>query len=70
MLSAKAATVGADYRINLIEKIGLEKVEYLENNNDLDLNKNDIEYLKRIKRIFNKRARSYEKRINKLLCDS
>lgn len=61
--SAKAATVDANYRINLIEKIGIAKVEYLENNNDIDLKKGDIEYLKRIKRIFNKRARILEKRI-------
>lgn len=60
--SAKAATVDANYRINLIEKIGIAKVEYLENNNDIDLKKGDVEYLKRIKRIFNKRARFYEKR--------
>ena len=61
--SAKAATVDANYRMNLIEKIGIAKVEYLENNNDIDLKKGDIEYLKRIKRIFNKRARILEKRI-------
>lgn len=60
--SAKAATVDANYRINLIEKIGIAKVEYLENNNDIDLKKGDIEYLKRIKRIFNKRANRYKKR--------
>lgn len=60
--SAKAATVDANYRINLIEKISIEKVEYLENNNELDLKKGDIEYLKRIKRIFNKKARFYERR--------
>ena len=61
--SAKAATVDANYRINLIEKIGIDKVERLENNNDVDLKKGDVEYLKRVKRIFNKRARFYEKRI-------
>lgn len=61
--SHKAATVGAMYRITLIEKIGLVKVEWLENNNELDIRKKDIEYLKRIKRIFNKRARFYQKRI-------
>lgn len=60
--SAKAATVDANYRVNLIEKIGIEKVEFLENSNELDFKKGDIEYLKRIKRIFNKRARFYEKR--------
>lgn len=61
--SAKAATVDANYRINLIEKIGVDKVELLENNNDIDLKKGDIEYLKRIKRIFNKRALRLQKRI-------
>lgn len=60
--SAKAATVDANYRINLIEKIGIDKVEWLENNNELDLKKGDIEYLKRVKRIFTKRARYYSKR--------
>jgi len=60
--SHKAATVDANYRINLIQKIGIKKVEWLENNNELDLVKGDIEYLKRIKRIFNKRARFYAKR--------
>ncbi len=61
--SAKAATVGATYRVNLIKKIGLEKVEWLENNNDIDLRKKDIEYLKRIKRVFSKKARIQLKRI-------
>ena len=60
--SSKAATVDKNYRINLIKKIGLAKVEYLKNNNDIDRKKNDVEYLNRIKRIFNKRARFYEKR--------
>jgi hypothetical protein len=61
--SSKAATVDAQYRISLIEKIGVDKVEFLENNNDLDLKKNDIEYLKRIKAIFSKRARILERRL-------
>ena len=60
--SAKAATVGAKYRINLIKKIGLPKVKSLENNNELDLNKGDIEYLKRVKKIFNKKFNLYKKR--------
>lgn len=59
--SAKAATVDANYRTNLIEKIGIEKVEFLENNNELDLKKGDIEYLKRIKTIFNKKYNLYKK---------
>lgn len=63
--SHKAATVDANYRVNLIKKIGLEKVEWLENNNDLDTRKKDIEYLNRIKRIFNKKYRLYLKRFRK-----
>lgn len=49
-----------DYRINLIQKIGIEMVEKLESNNEP--RKFTIDYLKRIKQIFNKRARWYEKR--------
>ncbi len=60
--SAKAATVGTQYRINLIEKIGAHKVKWLDNNNDLDCNKGNIDYLKRIKKIFNKKARVLKKR--------
>ena len=52
-----------EYRINLIKKIGLERVEVLENDNST--RKFDIDYLKRIKKIFNKRARWYERRVNK-----
>jgi hypothetical protein len=61
--SAKAATVDENYRMNLIKKIGINKVEFLENNNELDLKKGDIEYLKRVKKIFSKRANFYSKRI-------
>lgn len=60
--SHKAATVDAGYRVNLVKKIGLEKVEWLENNNELDISKGDVEYLKRVKKIFSKRARYYAKR--------
>lgn len=49
-----------DYRINLIDKIGLELVEALEQDNQP--RKFTIDYLKRVKRIFNKRARFYAKR--------
>lgn len=63
--SHKAATVDENYRINLIDKIGLEKVNWLENNNDLDTQKKDIEYLNRIKRIFNKKYRLYLKQFRK-----
>lgn len=48
-----------EYRINLIKKIGLERVERLENDNEP--RKFTIEYLKRLKKIFNKRARHLEK---------
>lgn len=60
--SHKAATVDQQYRENLIRKIGIEKVEWLESNNELDSRKKDIEYLKRIKRIFAKKARLYERK--------
>lgn len=63
--SHKAATVEQNYKINLIAKIGIEKVEWLENNNELDLHRNDIEYFKRVKKIFAKKARIY-KRIREL----
>lgn len=52
-----------EYRINLINRIGLENVERLENNNEP--RKFSIEYLKRVKKIFNKRARFYERRIER-----
>ncbi|GKV75544.1 hypothetical protein PEC106568_07180 [Pectobacterium carotovorum subsp. carotovorum] len=47
------------YRVNLIEKIGLHRVERLEHDNTP--RKFDIEYLKRVKAIFTRRARHYEK---------
>jgi len=49
-----------DYRINLIDKIGIENVNKLETNNTP--RKFSIEYLQRAKSIFNRRARWYEKR--------
>lgn len=52
-----------DYRLNLIEKIGLDKVEGLENDNTS--RKFTIEYLRRIKKIFNKKARLMQKRIDR-----
>jgi len=48
-----------EYRIRLIERIGLERVERLEADNEP--RKFDIEYLKRVKSIFTRRARHYEK---------
>ncbi|MEN4830033.1 recombination protein NinG [Pantoea vagans] len=47
------------YRINLIEKFGLHRVERIEYDNTV--RKFDIEYLKRVKAIFTRRARHYEK---------
>jgi len=43
----------AEYRINLIEKIGLEKVEWLEAHTQTK--KFDVEYLKRLIKILNKK---------------
>lgn len=50
-----------DFKKGLIERIGIEKVEALENNNKII--KFDIEYLKRVKLIFTKKAKKLEKRI-------
>ena len=47
-----------DFRIELIRRIGLDRVERLENDNTP--RRFDIEYLKRVKKIFNKRARLYK----------
>lgn len=47
------------YRLNLIEKIGLQRVERIEHDNTV--RKFSIEYLKRVKAIFTRRARHYEK---------
>lgn len=48
-----------EYRINLAKKIGEHRVRQLENNNREA--RYTIEYAKRIKRIFSKRARLYKK---------
>jgi len=61
--SAKAATVDAQYEVNLIAKIGQEKVDWLKNNNDI--RKFDADYYRRIKRIFNKKYRVQVKRNEK-----
>lgn len=47
------------YRLNLIDKIGLQRVERIEHDNTV--RKFSIEYLKRVKAIFTRRARHYEK---------
>lgn len=49
-----------EYRIRLIERIGLERVERLESDNDP--RRFDIPYLQRIKSIFARKARTLEKR--------
>lgn len=49
-----------EYRKGLIARIGLERVEALENNNDIRTF--EIYYLKRLKKLMNKRARYYRKR--------
>lgn len=49
-----------EFRIRLIERIGLERVERLESDNEP--RRFDIPYLQRIKSIFTRRARQLEKR--------
>jgi hypothetical protein len=53
----------AGYRPRLIEKIGLDRVEWLEAQNQVV--KRPIEYLQRFKRVMGKRLRRMEKRISK-----
>lgn len=48
-----------DYRLGLIARIGLERVERLEADNRP--RRFDSEYLERVKRIFSRRARLYER---------
>ena len=48
------------YRAGLIERIGLERVERLERDNSP--RRFDAEYLDRVKRIFTKRAKLYERK--------
>ena len=56
----KEASVGKQYRISLIGKIGIDKVEALESNQEI--RKFSKEYCERIKKIFNKKARIQERR--------
>lgn len=49
-----------EYRKGLVKKIGLSRVELLEHDNKP--RKFTVDYLKRVKFIFNKRAKFYEKR--------
>ena len=46
-----------DYRLRLIEKIGIEKVEALESINEVKSMRFNEEYLTRIKKIFNRKKR-------------
>lgn len=48
------------YRRGLVDRIGEDRVQALENDNRIA--KWDKDYLRRLKRIFNRRARYYEKR--------
>ena len=48
-----------EYRMRLMKRIGIDAVEALEANNKA--RKFTIEYLQRVKRIFNRRARHYKK---------
>lgn len=57
--SSKSESVGAAYRANLVEKIGMERVERLENDNEPK--KFTIGYLQRLQKIFLKRARHLKK---------
>ncbi|SDQ72147.1 Bacteriophage Lambda NinG protein [Pseudomonas lundensis] len=51
----------AGYRPKLIEKIGQAKVDWLECNQDIV--RHDIAYLKRIKAVFTKKCRKFERRL-------
>lgn len=53
------------YRPRLVEKIGAEKVEWLERNQDLV--RHEIPYLKRLKAVFTKKVRRLEKRYEEVL---
>lgn len=57
----------AEYRIRLIKRIGLERVERLEADNAP--RKFTVEYLKRVKSIFTRRANLYERLRNKRGCN-
>jgi len=52
-----------EYRIRLIKKLGADRVDWLECQNELV--RYDIEYLARLKKVFNKRARREVYRFNK-----
>lgn len=56
--TTKSGNIGM-YRPRLIAKVGLDRVEWIESQNELV--RYDIEYLKRLKKIFLKRARHIAK---------
>ena len=51
-----------EYRIRLKDKVGAGRVDWLESRNEVT--RYDIDYLRRIKKIFNKLARTAERRYN------
>ena len=61
--TGKRLTVDAQFRQSLIEKIGIDKVEWLEGPHDIKKQNNDREYLNRLKKVFNKKARILKKRL-------
>jgi len=48
-----------EYRIRLADKIGNERLEFIEHGNERKTY--SIEYLKRLKKLFGRRARNYQK---------
>ena len=52
-----------EYRINLVRRIGEEKVRWIEENNET--RRYDVEYLKRLKRVFQKKLRISKKLFDK-----
>jgi len=62
--AGKAESVRAGYEAFMVDRYGLEKMKQLKYDNSIDLHKNDRERLVRIKTIFRRRARYYQKRID------
>lgn len=63
--STQEKTTSAKYRANLVKRVGVEAVEFLEN--DETLRKFDREYCDRAKAIFRKKARIQKKRVDQQL---
>jgi hypothetical protein len=51
-----------EYRVGLINRIGVEAVEALESDNTVK--RFDVEYLQRLKKVFNRRAAIRERMYN------